>query len=186
MTRQWRELAFELYNAAVDWHEIRRELSVRKAGFDRLAQHGHRKQPSAVCHPPTPPSLKPSSPLYTQRHNTVNNIVVVLLQRLDSLLPAHARLRHHELDVLGLQARVIHLLAVVLFLLSGLLVLDGLALVTAVGRTVIVAGMLVGGLRGELLGCGGLGLGVEVLDLGFAEDAVSRSLASKTSVWCCG
>ena len=121
---------------------------------------------------PHSPFFTPLSTLYAQRHDTINNIIVVLLQRLDRALPAHARLRHHEFDVLGLEPGVIHLLAVILLLLCSLLVLDRLALVGAVGG-VIVTGVVIGGLRGELLSSRGLGLGVEVLDLGLAEDAVT-------------
>jgi hypothetical protein len=36
---------------------------------------------------------------------------------------------------------------------------------------VVVPGVVVGGLGSELLGCGCLGLGVEVFDFGLAEDA---------------
>lgn len=122
-------------------------------------------------------SPRSPSTLYAQRHNAVDNIIVILLQRLDRLLPADARLRHHELDVLGLETRIIHLLTIVLFLLSRLLVLDRLALVRTL-RGVVVARVVVGALRGELLSRGGLSLGVEVLDFGFAEDAVASMLAT--------
>ena len=108
--------------------------------------------------------------LYAEGHDAVDNVVVVLLEGLDGLLPAHAGLGHDELDVLGLKASVVDLLAIVLLLLLLLGTLDGLALVTLGG--VVVAGVVVGGLAGELLGSLGLGLGVEVLNLGLTEDAV--------------
>jgi hypothetical protein len=111
--------------------------------------------------------------LYAEGHDTVDNIVVVLLEGLDGLLPAHAGLSHDELDVLGLEASVIDLLAIVVVLLLLLGTLDGLALVTLGG--VVVAGVVVGGLAGELLGSLGLGLRVEVLNLGLTEDAVPPS-----------
>jgi hypothetical protein len=110
--------------------------------------------------------------LYAEGHDTVDNVVVVLLEGLDGLLPAHAGLGHDELDVLGLETSVVDLLTIVLLLLLGLGTLDGLALVTLVG--VVVAGVVVGGLAGELLGSLGLGLGVEVLNLSLTEDAVLR------------
>jgi hypothetical protein len=109
--------------------------------------------------------------LYAQGHDAVDNVVVVLLEGLDGLLPADAGLGHDELDVLGLKTGVIDLLAVILLLL-GLGALDGLALGTLGG--VVVAGVVVGRLVGELLGSLGLSLGVEVLNLGLTEDAVHR------------
>lgn len=116
--------------------------------------------------------------LYAQRHDTVHNIVVVLLERLHRLLSAHARLSHDQLDVLRLQASVIDLLSIVLLFFSLLagVPLDGLALVALCA--VVMAGVLVGGLCGELLGGRGLGLGVEVFDLGLTEDAVVAECVS--------
>ena len=111
--------------------------------------------------------------LYAQGHDTVDNVVVVLLEGLDGLLPADAGLGHDELDVLGLKTGVIDLLTVILLLLLGLGTLDGLALgaLGALGG-VVVTGVVVGRLVGELLSSLGLGLGVEVLNLGLTEDAV--------------
>jgi len=111
--------------------------------------------------------------LYTEGHDTVDNIVVVLLEGLHGLLPAHAGLGHDELNVLGLKASVVDLLAIILLLLLLLGTLDGLALVTLGG--VVVAGVVVGGLAGELLGSLSLGLGVEVLNLSLTENAVPPS-----------
>jgi hypothetical protein len=111
--------------------------------------------------------------LYAQCHDGVDDIVVVLLEGLDGLLPRDAGLLHNELDVLSLEARVVDLLVVILLLFL-LLLLDGLALALSGVLTVVVAGVvIVGGLLGlgKLLGGRGLGLGVQVLDLGLTEDA---------------
>lgn len=110
--------------------------------------------------------------LDAESHDGVDDIVVVLLERLDSLLPRYVGLRHDELNVLVLDALGVHLLAVVLLLLGSLVgagvgTLDGLA----AGLAVVVAGVVVLS-GGELLGSGGLSRGVEVLDLGLTEDAV--------------
>jgi hypothetical protein len=118
--------------------------------------------------------------LYWEGHDGVDNIIVVLLEGLDSLLPRDTGLLHDELNVLGLKTRVIDLLLVFLvFLLLFvvvLLVLDGLALALVV-MVVVVAGVVVrSGLSlGELLGSGSLGLGVQVLDLGLTENAGAGS-----------
>lgn len=111
---------------------------------------------------------------YAERHDRVDDIVVILLEGLDSLLPRHVRLGHDQLDVLGLQAGVVDLLAVVLFLLLLGLGLGSLALVVGVG--VVVTGVLTvaSGLGGsQLLGSGGLGLGVQVLNLGLTKNTGS-------------
>ena len=119
------------------------------------------------------PTLRYS--LHTQRHDRVDDVIVILLQRLDRLLPTHARLRHHEFDILTLQTGIVHLLIVVFvfFRLLGVR-FDGFALALAM----VVARVAVGGaggvsglLSGELLRGRGLGLRVKVFDLGFAEDA---------------
>lgn len=109
--------------------------------------------------------------LYAQRHDTVDDIVVVLLECLDGLLPADAGLGHDKLNVLGLETSVVDLFTVVL-LLSWFArsLLNGLALVSAVGR--VVVGSLVSSLRGELLSGGSLSLNVEILNLGLAKNAV--------------
>lgn len=107
--------------------------------------------------------------LYAECHDRVDNIVVVLLECLDGLLPADTSLGHDELDVLGLKTGVVDLLTVILLLLLlGLTSLDGLALVTVVVTGVVTGSLLLG----ESLGGGSLGLGVEVLNLGLTEDAV--------------
>lgn len=113
--------------------------------------------------------------LYAQGHDRVDNIVVVLLQGLDGLLAGDGRLLHDELDVLGLETRVVDLLAIILVLLGLLLdSLLGVAVVMVVVVVVVVAGVVVTLLLGlsQLLGGGRLGLRVQVLDLGLTEDAV--------------
>ena len=113
----------------------------------------------------------PVALLYAKRHDAVDDVVVVLLESLDGFLPAHICLSHNELDILRLQTSVVYLLSVVFFFFGSLgsVTFDSLALVAL--SSVIVAGVLVGRLRGELLGGGSLGLRVEVLDLSLAEDA---------------
>lgn len=99
--------------------------------------------------------------LDTQCHDRVDYVVVVLFERLDGLLAADRGLGHDELNVLVLDALGVDLLLVILLLLGGLLAV-----------AVVVAGMVVVvGSVGELLGGGRLGAGVEVLNLGLAEDA---------------
>jgi hypothetical protein len=106
--------------------------------------------------------------LYAQGHDGVDNVVVVLLEGLDGLLSADRGLGHDKLNVLGLETGLVNLLTVILlFLLLLGLDLGGLALVG------VVVGVLGGTLLlGELLGSGGLGLRVQVLNLGLTEDAV--------------
>lgn len=115
--------------------------------------------------------------LYAESHDRVNDIVVVLPQRLNSLLTGNASLSHNEINILSLEASLIDLLAIVLFLLlllrsevgNGLL---ALTVVVVVVMLVVVTSVVTGGLGGgELLGGGGLGLSVQVLDLGLTEDA---------------
>lgn len=90
--------------------------------------------------------------LCAQRHNGIDDVVVILLEGFDGLLPGHTRLLHDQLDVLGLEACVVLLLAVVLFLF--LLVLGSLALAVVVIVVVVVAGVIVRTSLsgGELLG----------------------------------
>lgn len=120
-------------------------------------------------------SHRPS--LYAESHDGVDNIVVVLLKSLNGLLSRDVGLSHDELNVLGLEAGVVNLLAIILFLLLLGLGLRGLALAVVVVVVVIVTGVgvtVAGGLGGsQLLGSGGLSLGVQVLNLGLTEDAVA-------------
>lgn len=110
--------------------------------------------------------------LYAQCHDTVDNIVVVLLECLDGLLPTDAGLGHDKLNVLGLETGVVNLLTIVFLLLGWLArtLLNGLALVGTISG--VVVGSLVCRLCGELLGGGSLSLNVEVLNLGLTKDAV--------------
>ena len=90
--------------------------------------------------------------LHRQLHNGVHDVVVVVLQRLDSLGAGGACLGHDKLDVLGLDAGLIDLL-------------------------VVGAGGDGGGRGGrlglaELLGGLGLLLRGEILDLRLSEDNV--------------
>lgn len=94
------------------------------------------------------------------------------MQRLDSLLPRDTCLRHDELDVLGLQTRVVDLLSVIFVVVFLRLArVDGFAFAF---MRVVVAGVGVAGggafLLRQLLDGRGLGLGVEVFDFGFTED----------------
>jgi hypothetical protein len=109
-----------------------------------------------------------------QRHYGVDDVVVVLLERLDGLCARHAGLLHHELDVLVLEPILVHLLVVVVVLLGRLLRLaqvDGLALAAAV-----VVARVVGVLGRELLGGGRGSLRVEVFNFRFAEDSITTSV----------
>lgn len=122
--------------------------------------------------------------LYAQGHDTVDDVVVVLLERLDGLLPADAGLSHHKLDVLRLKTGVVDFLTIVLLLLSLLrIALNGLALVGTLGGVIVAS--LVGRLRSELLSGGGLSLGVEVLDLSLTEDARMKSAVFSSSTLDC-
>lgn len=112
---------------------------------------------------------------YAESHDRVHDIVVVLPEGLDGLLAGDVSLGHDKVNVLGLEAGLINLLAVVLlFFLLGL-DFGGLALAVVVVMVVVVvvtSVLTTGGLGGgQLLSSGSLGLGVQVLNLGLAEDA---------------
>lgn len=113
--------------------------------------------------------------LYAESHDRVDDVVVVLLQGLDGLLAGDGSLLHDELDVLGLEAGVVDLLAVVLLLdlLLGLALLVSVVVVVVVVVAGVVVTLLLG--LGELLGGRSLGLRVQVLDLGLTEDAGAGS-----------
>mmetsp|Transcript_59174 Transcript_59174/g.163387 ORF Transcript_59174/g.163387 Transcript_59174/m.163387 type:complete len:258 (-) Transcript_59174:110-883(-) len=89
-------------------------------------------------------------------HDGVDNITVVVLERGDGLGPGAHGLVHHQLDVLGVHASLVHSL-----------------LIVARRRRVRARRRHRVDLRGaELLRGGALGLRAEVLDLGLAEDDV--------------
>lgn len=97
--------------------------------------------------------------LYAQCHDRVDNIVVILLQCLDSLLSRDGCLLHDQLDILALQVGLINFFAIVFILILLVIVmLNGLALAVA-ARAVIVACVLIdlAGLN-NLLGSGVLSL----------------------------
>jgi hypothetical protein len=107
-----------------------------------------------------PISYRSSRVLDTQCHDRVDYIVVVLFQCLDSLLAGHVGLGHDKFDVLVFDAIGVHFLAIILlFLLRFVLVIVAVAGVVVLNR-----------LARQLLGSSSLGTGVEVLDLGLAED----------------
>lgn len=106
---------------------------------------------------------------YAERHNRVDNIVVILPQSLDCLLARDVGLGHNQINILGLQAALVNLLAVILLLFLLGLGLRSLAL--ALVLAVVVTSVITGGFGGSQLLCGrSLGLGVQVLDLGLTED----------------
>lgn len=115
--------------------------------------------------------------LYAESHDRVNDIVIVLPQRLNSLLTGNASLGHNEINILSLEASLIDLLAIILLLFlllrsevgNGLLALTVVVVMVMLVVVTSVVTSCLGG--GELLGGGGLGLSVQVLDLGLAEDA---------------
>jgi hypothetical protein len=78
---------------------------------------------------------------------------------------------HDQLDILGLEARLVNLLTIILLILLLILDLGGLALTE--NLLVVVTSVVTGGLGGsELLSGRSLGLGVQVLNLGLTEDAI--------------
>mmetsp|Transcript_17226 Transcript_17226/g.44195 ORF Transcript_17226/g.44195 Transcript_17226/m.44195 type:complete len:283 (+) Transcript_17226:854-1702(+) len=88
-------------------------------------------------------------------HDSTDDIAICLLERIHRLAAADTRLRHHELNVLGLHASLIHVTIIFGSRGRGLLGLNGLRL-----RHL------------ELLSCRGLSLGAEVLDLSLTKDDI--------------
>ena len=119
--------------------------------------------------------------LCTERHDGVDNIIVVLPQRLDGFLTRHAGLCRDQVNILRLQSGVVDLLSVVIVVVvfdlagvfRGRFALAGLGAVVATSMRIAMAGVARVG-RGQLLGSTGLGRRVEIFDLGFAEDAGKR------------
>jgi hypothetical protein len=84
-------------------------------------------------------------------------------------------LGHDQLDILVLQTSSINLLSLILVFILLVTGVDGLALAVVVGvvvASVVMSSVVVGLLGSQLLSGRGLGLGVEILDLGLTEDAV--------------
>jgi hypothetical protein len=89
-------------------------------------------------------------------------------------------LGHDQLDIFVLQTSRIDLFGIILVLiLLAIPSLNSLALamvvvvvMVVVVASVIMSGMVMSLLRGQFLSGRDLGLGVEILNLGFAEDAV--------------
>ncbi|KAI6775734.1 hypothetical protein HG530_002492 [Fusarium avenaceum] len=114
---------------------------------------------------------------YAESHNGIDNIVVVLLQCLDSLIAADVGLSHDELNVLILESGSIDLLIVILLLIILLIVvvlvlllLGGLS--SLAGLAVVVAGVVLS-VSGSELGSSSLLSGsVHVLDLGLTENTI--------------
>lgn len=82
---------------------------------------------------------------------------------------------HDQLDILVLQTSSINLLSLILVFILLVTGVDGLALAVVVGvvvASVVMSSVVVGLLGSQLLSGRGLGLGVEILDLGLTEDAV--------------
>ena len=122
-----------------------------------------------------PAGLPSPDKSYAEGHDRVHDIVVVLPEGLDGLLAGDVGLGHDKVNVLGLEAGLINLLAVVLLFFFLGLDFGGLALAVVVVVVVVVvvtSVLTTGGLGGgQLLSSRSLGLGVQVLDLGLTEDA---------------
>lgn len=131
-------------------------------------QQGYQRDRAPKAHP----SSLSGSTSYAERHDRVHDIIVVLPEGLDGLLPGHVGLSHDQVNVLGLEATLVNRLAIILLIvllgLGGLCAEFGLVLVVV--ASVLTASSLSGG---QLLGSRSLGLGVQVLDLGLTEDAAS-------------
>lgn len=117
--------------------------------------------------------------LDTERHDGIDNVIVVLLQCLDSLFAADVGLGHDELDILVLDALGVDLLVVILllFLLLGVAVLG----VAVAGVVVALVAALGGSLGSDLLSSSLLGGGVDVLDLGLTKDTAQDISALASS-----
>ncbi|CAG1987989.1 unnamed protein product [Fusarium graminearum] len=109
-------------------------------------------------------------------HDGIDNIVVVLLQCLDSLVSADIGLGHDKLDVLILESRGVDLLLLLLFLVLVvfliLLLLVGLN--SLAGLAVVVTRVVLSVLRSELGSSSLLSSGVDVLNLSLTEDTGSK------------
>lgn len=116
--------------------------------------------------------------LYAQSHNRVDNVIIVLLQCLDSLVSGNACLCHNKLNILVLETFSIDFLSIVLIIILLVVTsLDCLTLAVRVGgvvvTSVIVSGVIMLILGSELLSSRSLSLRVKVLNLGLTKDTGS-------------
>lgn len=120
----------------------------------------------------------PRPNLYTESHDRVDYVAVVLFQCLDSLVAGNVCLGHDKLNIFVLKSLGVNLLIIFLLLLLLVGGLNSLALAVVVTSVVVsgvvVASVVVGISSCELLGGRCLCLGVEVLNLGLAEDAKGK------------
>lgn len=139
--------------------------------YRQLSSRNYRAWMNQVCD-----SSLAKYALYAESHDRVDYVVVVLFQCLDSLVPRDTCLGHDQLDILVFQSGSVNLLTIVFILiLLAIATINSFTLAVVVGvvvASVIMSGVVMGLLRGQLLSGRDLGLGVEILDLGFAEDAV--------------
>ena len=130
--------------------------------------------PAVNAHIPQP--IRSANALRAESHDGIDNVIVVLLEGLDSLLPADRGLGHDELNVLWLETSLVNLLTVILLLGLGVGTgVDGLALVTVIVPSVVTRGTL---LVLQLLSSSGLCLRVQVLNLGLTENAIPSQYAT--------
>lgn len=121
--------------------------------------------------------------LHAQCHDRIDNVIVILLQGLDSLLPRDRGLRHDQFNVLGLHTGVINFLTIILVLLFVFLSIAGInGLALAMIVRVVVASVGVGISSSELRSCVGLSLRIEVFNLGLAKDTVRNELSPPSGV----
>lgn len=120
--------------------------------------------------------------LYAKRHYGIHNVVPVLFQCLDSLVPRDTCLSHNQLDILRFQTGVIHLFPVVLVLillriprLNGL-TLSAVMWVIVTGVGIAITSMIIVGGSNAFQSIVA-DLRTEILDFGFTEDTVMVSLA---------
>lgn len=119
--------------------------------------HSLSRQISRPDHERTDPDTASRSPpdttLNAQCHDTIHNVIVILLERFDGFFPTDARLRHDKFDVFALETRVVDFFAVVVLVVIRLsfLVFDGFAFALP-GAGVGVAGAGVGGAVGVVGG----------------------------------
>lgn len=157
---------------SVSWHQLLFGLrGTNGPGLNRAKCVSRTHLLFKSCPAPVPRLLD------TQGHDGVDDVIIVLLESLDSLFATDIGLGHDQLNILILKAFGLDLVVIVvlififlLLLFLGLGSLDGLA-----GLAVVVAGVVLGTLGGELSSGGLLGGSVDVLDLGLTEDTAGMS-----------